>query len=79
MGLTYLRYPLVVEVGEILDAYDASLMEMDIESWHREMSDNTTIPRPLQAMLDELGAKAEAALSHLLATQTAAKDEFWYR
>ena len=85
LGLTYLRFrrseikreQLVVEVGEILDAYEASLAEMNVEDWYVQMAGKTNIPRTLQARLDELADKAEGAMSRLLNSQTAAEEVFW--
>jgi hypothetical protein len=85
LGLTYLRFrrseitreELVVTVGEILDAYEASVAEMNVEGWYVQMAGKTNIPRTLQARLDDLADKAEEALSRLLNSQTAAEKEFW--
>jgi hypothetical protein len=85
LGLTYVRYKrreitrdqLVSKVGEIMDAYEASLMEMNVERWYGQMTGESSIPRAQQAMLDNLAAKAEAALTRLLDTKTAADDKFW--
>lgn len=82
-GLTYLRYRrgeisrerLVIQVGEILDAYDASLM--DVESWEAQMAGASDIPVRVRPMLDKLAVQAEEALSRLLNTRTAGNEEFW--
>lgn len=83
VGLTYLRYQrgeiprarMITEVGGILDASRSSLM--DVESWYAEVTSAATIPTAVQKMLDDLAARAEAGLSQLRSTRTAASEEFW--
>jgi hypothetical protein len=83
IGLLYLRYRrgeipkerLVVDVGDVLDAYGGSLM--DVEAWVSQTEREASMSNATHALLEELSAQAEAVLTRLLATRSAATDEFW--
>ena len=68
---------LIDDVGDLIDASDSTLMDMDVEEWNAQVRTEAGIPAPVQATLDELADQAEAALTRLLTTTSAASEAFW--
>ena len=50
---------------------------MKVEDWYLQMRHKASIPKAVQATLDDMGAMAEAELNRLLDTKTALTEEFW--
>lgn len=83
VGLTYLRFirteislrAFVAEIGDILDAYEGSFVDM--EGWVDRMNASHRLPDDLKATLENLGRRAERSLARLRVFAVARDGAFW--